>query len=48
MSELANRYLPMLEVFLMNFVGAIFILIIGWTISNVVAKATRRIGPVKA
>ena len=47
MTESIDRYLPMLETFLMNFVGAIVILIVGWTISNIVGKAARRIGQSK-
>ena len=47
MSELTSRYWPMLEAFMISFAGAVFILIIGWTISNVVAKATLRIGKSK-
>lgn len=47
MSELTSRYWPMLEAFMISFAGAVFILIIGWTISNIVAKATLRIGKSK-
>lgn len=47
MSELISRYLPMLEAFFISFVSAVFVLVMGWVISNIVAKATLRIGQSK-
>ena len=47
MTESISNYLPILHAFVMNFTGAIVILIAGWTISNVVGKATHRIGHTK-
>lgn len=47
MAEFISRYIPMLEAFLIDFVTAIIILIVGWVISNIVGKAIRRLGGVK-
>lgn len=43
MTETINPYIPMLQSFLIDFVTAIVILIVGWTISNIVSKGIRRI-----
>lgn len=43
MEELYTRFFPMLSEFAIDFVTAIVVLILGWTISNLCAKAIRRI-----
>lgn len=47
MDDVVNRYIPMFESFLIDFVTAIVILIVGWTISNLISKAIRRVGGTK-
>lgn len=45
--QLVARYLPFVESFVVDFVSAIVVLIIGWTISNIVSKTILRLGNTK-
>lgn len=47
MREFISPYLPMFEGFLVSLVSAVVILIIGWTLSNIVNKTILRIGESK-
>lgn len=44
MSDVITPYLPLIQEFFIDFVTAIVILVVGWILSNGVAKAIRRIG----
>jgi len=44
MSDVITPYLPLVQEFFIDFVTAIVILVVGWILSNGVAKAIRRIG----
>ena len=47
MFETISPYIPLLEKFVIDFVSAIVILILGWAISNLVCRAIRRLGHTK-
>lgn len=47
MFEAISPYIPVLEVFVVDFISAIVILIVGWTISNVIGRAIRRLSHAK-